>query len=520
MPSPSTLPNVPPGADVDEGRAPDDLTGAVVSGVFWKVATRVVGTITRLAVIVVLTRLLTPADYGIAGMALVVASFATMFTDPALGAALVQRPTIDERDRSTIFWIAVTIGAVLTVLGLLLSPLVAAFFGEPQVQGLFAAASVSFVVISLSVAHRALLARKLAYRALEIREMISLVSGGVVAVAIAAAGFGPWAIISNLLTYCAVSTALVWVLLDWRPRLTFSLDSTRNLGGFSAKVFSASLLSWGSSNLDNVLVGRFLGAPALGAYALAYNTTQMPVTVLSGTLLQALSPAYSRIQQDKERLERAWLRNKRMAVAVLAPALMTMIVVAPDFVQVAFGAKWADVATPLRLLCLGALATSLGALNWSALQARGEGGMLLRVTLLTSSLTWLAFVLGLPWGIVGVAAFYAGARWLLVAPVTWLTTRALSFDFRAGLWAGVGMLPIAFAAAALGYGARELLLGTDVPAAVRLVLVGLVVLVSYVAFTVVFARPLVRDVWQVLWRRTHGRDGSVEVPSAVGQTEP
>jgi O-antigen/teichoic acid export membrane protein len=492
---------MPPRPGVDEGRPPADLTGAVLSGVFWKATTRGVTTVTRIVVVLLLARLLTPTDYGIAGMALVVASFAGILADPALGAALVQRPTIDERDRSTIFWLAVGIGATLTVLGLVLSPLVADFFGEPQVRELFAVASLCFVVISLSVAHRALLTRKLAYRKLEIREMVSVVAGGIVAVAVAFAGLGPWAIISNFATYCVVSTVLVWLLLDWRPKLLFSRDSVRNLGGFSAKVFGATLLSWGNSNLDNVLVGRVLGAPALGAYSLAYNTTQMPVEIVGETVQKAVTPAYSRIQREKERLERAWLRNKRMAVALIAPALMTLAVVAPDLVQVLYGDKWDAAVTPLRLICIAAIAISLGALNWSVLQARGEGGMLLRISLLTSSVTWLAFVAGLAWGIVGVAAFYAGARWLLVAPTTWLTTRALSFDFRAGLWAGLGILPIAAGAAVVALAGRELLLETDVPAVVRLVVVAVVMLLCYFGLLLVFARPLVRDVWHVLRSR-------------------
>ena len=483
--------------------------------------TRGVAIMMRIAVVVVLARLLTPTDYGIAGMALVVASFATMLTDPALGAALIQRPTIDERDRSTVFWMAVGIGGLLTVFGVAMSPFVADFFGEEQVQQLFAVTSVCFVLIALSVAHRALLTRKLAYRSLEIREMVSLVTGGVIAIAVALAGFGPWAIISNFVAYCITSTVLVWLLLDWRPRFMFSVDSARNLGGFSIKVFSATLLSWGNSNLDNVLIGRFLGAPALGAYSLAYNTAQMPVSIVAGTLLRAVTPAYSRIQSDKERLERAWLRNKRMSVAVVAPTLMTLIVVAPDFVQVLFGGQWAEAVTPLRLLCLGAIAVSLGALNWSVLQARGEGGALLRVTLLTSSVTWLAFAVGLAWGIVGVAAFYAAARWLLVAPATWLTTRSVSFDFWAGLWAGAAILPITLSAAAVAFGAREMLLGTDVSTATRLLLVGSVMFVSYVGLVLLLLPSLARDVWQVLrWRRSRDGSRAVEVHRAGGSSAP
>jgi O-antigen/teichoic acid export membrane protein len=503
MASTPRRPDTPAESDLDLGAAPLDLTGAVFWGVVWKTGTRTVASVTRLVVLVLLARLLTPEDYGIAGMAIVVSSFLMVFADPALGAALVQRPTIDERDRSTVFWLAAAIGAILTVLGVAGAGLVADFFGEPEVESLFTVTSLCFVVASLSVVHRALLLRKLAYRSLEIREMIAVVTGGVAAVAVAVAGFGPWAVVSNFVAYWLVSSLLVWLLVEWRPRARFSRESARNLSGFSARILSATLLTWGNENVDKGLVGRFLGAASLGAYSLAYTAMTVPAVVLGQPLYQALAPAYSRIQHDRERLERAWLVSKRVSVAVVAPSLLALIVVAPDFVRVVLGEQWDDAIVPLQLLCIGGLANSVAALYWSVLQARGEASTLLRITIMSSAVTWAAFAVGLAWGIVGVAALYAVARWLLVCPITLLTTRALSFDFWAALRAGSELIPAALVAGALGFGARHLLLETGVPTAARLVLVAVAMLAAYAAIVLVLAPSVVQDV-----KRTIRRPGS------------
>jgi PST family polysaccharide transporter len=278
----------------------------------------------------------------------------------------------------------------------------------------------------------------------------------------------------------------------------FSPASVRKLGGFSLRIFGATALSWGTSNLDKVLVGRFLSASALGIYSLAYNISQVPLSFVSGTLSRAVSPAYSRIQDDKERLERAWLRNKRMSVAVVAPLLAALFVVAPDLVNLVFGERWSDTVTPLRLLCVAILAQSLGALNWSVLQARGEGAAVLRLTLLVSAASLLAFVLGLPWGVVGVAAAYAIARWLLVVPTTWLTTSVMSFDFWRGLRAGGGVVPIVAVAALAGLALQELLLAVGLPPGARIVVVGLVTLLTYAGLLLALDRSLVVDVRRVI----------------------
>ena len=505
MALPSRLLNARPEPDVDTGEPPADLTAAVVSGVLWKATTRGVAEVTRVVVVVVLARLLTPADYGVAAMALVVTSFGMMFTDPALGAALIQRPTIDERDRSTVFWTAAGLGVALTVVAVAFSGLVADFFGEPQVQDLFIVSALCFTVIGLSVAHRALLTRKLAYRSLEIREMASIVTGGAAAIVVALAGFGPWAIVSNFVAYTVMSCVLAWLLLDWRPTAVFSLARARSLGGFSTRIFSATLLDWGNYNLDKTLVGRFLGPASLGSYSLAYNAMLMPMFLVAGTIHQALTPAYSRIQRDRERLERVWLHNRRLSVALVAPSLMAVIVVAPDLVEVAFGDQWDDVVVPLQLLCVGGVARALGALNWSLLQAAGEAGVLVRLTLLTSVVSWSAFVAGLPWGIVGVAALYGAGQWLLVIPTTWMTTRGVSFDFWATLRAGAGMLPISFGAAVVAYGTREVLLTTELPPVLRLVVVGLVMALVYLALLSLFTPSLVREIRQIVQQRRSGR---------------
>jgi O-antigen/teichoic acid export membrane protein len=492
----------PPEEDVDAGVAPANLAAVLVSGVLWKALTRGVSGLTRVVLIVVLARLLTPADYGVAQMALVVTAFVGMFSDPALSTALIQRPVIDERDRSTVFWIAIGIGVLLTAIGIATSGLVADFFGEEEVRALFVVTSLSFFLISLSVVHRALLVRRLAYRSLEVRDMVSIVVGGAVAVAVALAGYGPWAIVSSHVVSVLTSTVLLWSILRWRPRATFSIESARNLAGFSTRMFAAGLLSWSTHNLDKVLVGRALGPSPLGTYALAVTTMRLPESFVGRPFQQVLAPALSRIQSEPARLERAWLLSKRVSVAVVAPALLALLVVAPDFIDMVFGDRWDDAVVPLQILCLAGVAHSLASLHWSVLQARGKAGTLLRVTALSAAVTWTGFIVGLQWGIVGVAASYAIARWLLVVPITLMMSRAVAFNFWAALRAGTAMLPLAVAAAAVTFGSRQALLATGVPTAVRFALVVAVMVIVYGLLVRWVAPTLIADVVAIVrqWR--------------------
>ena len=479
-----------------------DIRGSIVTGIKWKIIAQVASEASRVIVTLVLARLLSPGDYGIAGMALVCSSFVELFADPGLGTALVQKRSLTEADRSTAFWANTGIGIVMTIGGILISGYVADAFGQPEVKNLFIVLSFNFLLGSVTITQVALLARNLSYRQLEIREIGATVAGAVAAIGVAVAGYGAWAIITNLLVFSVTSTALVWSMSNWRPRLMFSMNSLRQLSSFGFRVFGARTLTWGTMNMDNVLVGRFLGAAALGAYSIAYNVMFVPMTRIANPIAQVLSPAFARMQEDKERLERTWLESKRISNALLAPGFLICIVVAPDLVPVAFGSKWHAVVLPLQLLSVAGLGLSLVTLHYGILMALGKGGTLVWKTVIVAILTLSAFGAGVPFGLVGIAGFYAAARWILVPIDTWMTTRSISIDFWSTLWAGTSMLPVALLSAAASFGLRELLVAEHVPPAARLVVATVGFVAVYASFLRIVAPTLFKEARDVLRRRT------------------
>jgi O-antigen/teichoic acid export membrane protein len=491
---------------VDEGFSPiRSLTASVAAGLRWQLATQLVNEGTRAASVIVVARLLTPTDYGVAGLALVFASLTSVISDPALGTALMRRPRISELDRSTVFWSMLLVGTVLTVGGVAASGLVAEIVGQPEVKRLFAVLSLTFVISCASVTQIALFNRDLSFRALQIRQMCAVVIGGSVGVVCASLRLGPWAIVGNQVAYTTASALLVWLMSPWRPKWVFSFSSLRELGSFGSKLYAADLLGWSQENADNALVGRVLGSAALGTYALAYNLMFVPLQRISQPIMQVMAPAYSRLQDDPVRLERVWLRSKRLSASLLTPAFFGCIVVGPDLVPVVFGEKWHAAVLPLQLLCLAGLAQTLVTLDADVLAALGHGGSIFSIQIVTSTVTVAAFVAGLPFGIIGVAGFFAASRWILVVVEVRMTTRAAGFSFRAALRAGTESLPAGLLAVGVGFGARTLLMAGQTPAAARLVLVGALVVGVYAALMFLFARDVVDELRDVSARRRRVR---------------
>lgn len=497
-PVPAVEPTVPAVAPTDPAAGVGDK---VASGLRWKLIAQVVSQVSRVGVGLVLARLLTPEDFGLAALALAWSALALVLSDPSLTAALVQRRTITEADRSTVFWATIGAGLACTALGVALSGPIAAFYGDSAVQPLIMVESLTFFLVSLSAIPVALMTREMAFRGLEIREMAGTVVGGLVGLAAALMGAGAWAIIAQSVASAAIATALLWYFSPWRPHWLFSWASLRDSGSFGLKLFASRLLSFANLNADNLLVGRYLGASALGFYAIAYNVMYAPMARITTPIQMVMVPAFSRLQDDRERLGQAWLRGARLSAAVAMPAFLGMLAVAPDFVPVVLGARWDPAVPVLQLLCISGILQGIQLLQQPVLQGRGRAGSLLRFGLVSTPVNLAGFVIGMHWGIVGVAAGFAVARTLMVPVITRMTCKEVGLPLRA--------FPKALASVALGAVAmcvivvlaRLELTELGVPSAARLVLLTALGIAFYLGYLIWRAPDIVTDLRRLRSRR-------------------
>jgi O-antigen/teichoic acid export membrane protein len=483
--------------------AAESLRVKVRRGLGWKVLSQVVAQGSRTIVGILLAHILTPRDFGLAAMALVFTGIASIFTDLSLGAALVQRPTITEDDRSTVFWTTLATGTFMTLVGIALAPLAASFFNTPAVEPLFAATATLAFLSAIAVTQMALLTRDMDFRSLELREMGSTLAGASTAIALAFAGFGAWAIVGQALCTAAVSAVLVWRAVAWRPRWRYSRESLRTLGSFGIKTFFARLLGYLNINADNLLIGRSLGTQALGVYAVAYNVMFLPISRIALPIQQVLFAAFVRMQKEHVRLGQAWLRGNQLISAVTVPTFLGMAVVAPDFVPVVLGDRWQEAIPVLQLLSLAGVAHGVQTLNWSVVQAFGKAGLLLRFMLFATVVTVGGFVIGLQWGVVGVAASFAVSRVVVLVVNTWITCRAARlpiWDFPRSL---AGIFGASLAMAAVVYFVRLGLANLDVPQAARLLLLVALGIAVYAALILWRAPDLVTEARTLL--RNRGR---------------
>jgi O-antigen/teichoic acid export membrane protein len=384
----------------------DTLRSRVLSGVIWKVASVGLSQVLNTGIYVLLARLLVPRQFGIAAMAMVASAFIITYSDCGLGLALVQKDKITEADRSTVFWASTALGGIMALACVALAPLIASFYHTAEVEPLLDVLSLSFFFTGLGSTHRSLQLRAMNFRLLEIRIMVGGILGGLTTVSLALAGTGAWSIICGDVVSAGVSTLLLLALGHWRPHLIFKLSSLRRLGGFGLRYMGGATFTALNTNADNILVGRVLGQIALGVYSLAYSVILVPLSRLALPIHQLLGPAFARLQNDRAALADSWLRGTRLLLMIFLPGMITVSVTAPDVVHIVFGSRWAGAIPVIRILAPTCALMSVQGLADAALQAVGSMRTYLWMCGLSFALNLVAFVVGIQWGLVGMAVAF------------------------------------------------------------------------------------------------------------------
>ena len=407
------------------------------------------------------------------------------------------------------FWTTVALGVAMTALSLALSWPIARFVGDPRVQPLFAVFSVAFLIASLAATPTALLTRSMHFRALETRVIVSMVISSVVTVVLAATGYGAWAVVIGELSNRVTSLVLLWAQCAWRPSLRFSNTALRRMLGYSSSVFGAQFLIQIPLPLQNILVGRLLGAGPLGVLVLAQQIVLLPLNRIAGPIQAVMFPALSRIQDNPRRIARAWSQVNQAVGAIAFPTLGGLIVLAPEFVDVVLGAKWAAAIPVMRLLAVAGAVLALQRLNMSILQARARTKPLLWLAIASVVATAVAIVAGSPFGLNGVAASLTVQALIIQLAFMEITARAVETTLRECLspLAGslVATLIMAIVVAAVDHGLERAGLG----AGARLIAGAVVGALVYAGSFALLCRPFIGSVREVLRsRRRQAREAT------------
>jgi O-antigen/teichoic acid export membrane protein len=390
------------------------LRQEAVKGVVWSAAQKWGIRVISFVVTLILARLVLPESFGLVAYAIVFIDFAGIFADQGFSDAIVQFAHLDPEHLDTAFWIGIITGTALTLASFASANWIAILFHEPRLGPIIRWLSPVFILGSLSSIQGALLRRKLAFRTLMVRSLISTLTSGIVAVTMAFLGYGVWSLIAKLLVESAVSVIVLWQVSKWRPSFRFSGEHSRELFSFGVNIVGGDFVDFLSTNADNFLIGYFLGPIALGYYAMAYNLLIM-LTDLLVTVPNVVSfPIFSRIQNDQDRLKSAFYEVTQLQSLIAFPVFLGLMTVAPEAVRVLYTEKWAASVPVIQILMLTGITRSASLFYSSIFRASGKPSWRFGIYTLTAVLNIVGFLLVVRLGIVAVAASYVVVSYALM----------------------------------------------------------------------------------------------------------
>lgn len=466
------------------------LRQKAVTGLAWSAIDKWGQQAISFLVFLVLSRLMEPEAFGLVALATVFTSYVRVFVDQGMGQAIVQRAELDPEHLHTAFWFNVLMGTLLTVAGILLSGWVANLFDEPRLAPVLAWLSLTFLLFSLSSTQQAILERQLDFKRLSIRSLVAVISGGIVGVGAALLGFGVWSLVFQILINRLVGTLMLWGVSDWRPKFRFSIAHIKDLFGFSLNVLALRVVFLLSGRLDNLLIGYFLGATALGYYFVAQRLLQAIDNLITGVTSVVTFSSFSRLQWQPARLRQALNRATQYTSLIAFPLFLGIAMLAPELVSVLFGDKWLPAVPVMQILALGGLVNSLHNFNFTLLSALGKPFWALVLIILSTPVIVIGFILAVPWGIAAIAAVIVGVKILFAPPTLLLVDRLIQLDFRIYFKQFVPPLAASLAMSAVLLGLRRI---TDnaLAADATLVVFGLVGALVYV-FVLHLVNPALR----------------------------
>lgn len=392
------------------------LKQSATSSIKWSSISQVARQVMQFITIAIFARLLSPADFGLIGMATIVIGFVDLFKDLGTSAAVIQRKNISDELLYSIFWINVFFGILGMVILFFCSPLVANFYKEKEVSLILQVLSISFPLSGVSILQKAILEKKLAFNTLAKIEISAIFLGAFVGIGSAFLGYGVWSLVAQTLTVVTVTTVLLWLSTRWKPKMIFCWSEVKEITDYSLNLTGFNTFNYFVRNADYLLIGKFLGAQNLGYYTLAYRLMLYPLQNISHVISRVMFPVFSQIQDDDAKLRNAYLKVVGMISLITFPIMFGLWALAEPFILTVFGKQWQPVILLLMILVPVGMSQSLETTVGTIYQTKGRTDWQFRFSLLEGTLFIIAWMIGLQWGIYGVATAYAIAYFILVYP--------------------------------------------------------------------------------------------------------
>lgn len=387
-----------------------------------------------------LMRLLTPSDWGKVYMLNIFATLASALQESGFSAALCNKREPSHEEYNAVFWFNIMVSSCIYVLLWFLAPLIADFYGEPDLIPLARFMFLSFVFASFGTVQRAYLFGHMMVRETSICGITAMLVSGIVGVTMAYMGFAHWGIASQSVTFVVVVQMMNWYYSSWRPSLNIDLRPAWQMFKFSSKLLVTYIFNILNNHAFSVLLGKYFGNRQAGIYGTARKWDDMAAGTINGMVIAVAQPTLAQVASDKGRYVQVFRKMLRFVCFVCFPALLGLGMIAEEFILIVGGEKWAESGRILAMLCIHGAFFPLSTLYSNLTISRGHSEVNMACTIGQCLAVWagliLLYIYG--YGMIHMVVYFIALNVLWLGIWQWWAKRLIGLKWR---WVAIDIMP-------------------------------------------------------------------------------
>lgn len=371
----------------------------VLTNILWRFAERCGAQLVSFVVSLILARLLSPDDYGVVSLIMILMSILTLFVDSGFKNALVQKKDADQLDFSTVFYFNIGLGISLYCMMYICAPFIASFFNRDYMTSFIRVMSLALVIGGVNGVQTAVVTKTMKFRTFFYSTLSGTIISAVVGIVLAYKGAGVWALIAQRLLNQLINTVVLWYTVKWRPSLEFSVQRLKPMFSYGSKLLGASILNSFTSNLSGILIGKKYNSDMLAYYDKGRIIPNLLTENLLVSVQSVLFPVLAVEQDRRSQVKVILKRSVEVTSYFIFPIMIVFAVCAEPIVVVLYSSKWIEMVPYLRLWCFISLFYLWNAANLQVIQALGRSDIFLKIEVVKQVLGMIGIVCTLPFGV-------------------------------------------------------------------------------------------------------------------------
>lgn len=404
------------------------LRHKTITGIIWTFLEQIFRVGIQTITTIILAWFLLPEDFGLMAMIAVFFAIANSLIDSGFSQALIRKKEVSQTDYSTAFYTNLVLGLLVYALLFASAPFIAIFYDEPRLVDLVRVVGLVVIINSFQLVQVADLTRKLNFKVQFGVALPSAIFSGIVAVSMAAMGFGVWSLAAQMLISSFAVTALYWIINKWRPSTDFSVESLNEMFGFGSKLLASGLINTAFQNIYVIVIGKLFSATLVGYYFFAQKIQQLVVTQLTGAVQKVTYPALSTIQDDNKALKEFYRKIIQVVAYVVFPCMIALVVLAESLFSVMLKEDWQPAVPYLQLLCIAGLLYPLHGINLNILKVKGRSDLFLYLEIVKKLMIVIIILISIQFGIFGILVGQIVSSTLAYIPNSYFSIKLIDYS--------------------------------------------------------------------------------------------